>query len=132
MSNLRSRVQYQQGTRCGRRKGISEIAGQGCAEKYHRASFVRTVGACRSPETARATRSLKLTVVTSPLHSSTHPTVCRADEPDDRKSDLWNHNPAGFPMQMGHDPTPCKDTSHRLSPLHNRTHLPCLVLFPQV
>jgi hypothetical protein len=47
-------VQYQQGTRCGRRKGISEIAGQGCAGKYHRADFVRTLRACGSAEAAQS------------------------------------------------------------------------------
>ncbi len=49
MQNLRSRVQSQQGTRCGRRKGISEIAVQGCAGKYHRAGFVRTLSAPADP-----------------------------------------------------------------------------------
>jgi len=54
MPHLRSRVQYQQGTRGGRHKGISKIAVQGCARKYHRAGFVRTLRAGRSAEAAQS------------------------------------------------------------------------------
>jgi hypothetical protein len=50
MPHLRSRLQYQQGTRRSHREGSSEIAGQGCAGKYRRVGFVRTIRACRSAE----------------------------------------------------------------------------------